>query len=363
MRENKRKCKLLLSGGGTKCCYQITMLRNIVNSKNYIENYNLTEIYGTSFGSLTGLCLCLKKYDELIEFFLTLTKSSLIPWFDLWGMDKYIRKIPIIGQILGIFIDMIWIMVSLSKKSLYNPIIGMKFLESLEIDKEENRKKLTNYYCCVYNVTRGYTQYINGLHPQIKEYIIASSSIWIIFPPVQIQMLSTECVCGKKCNCDKKSQYCTCTDPKHRYNEFIDGGILRPIPQLITPLKRYSDRGSQFTIDDKTVDDIFIFTTNGIPNIINPMFKNRDTGLHLFEYLDRIIGYMIDKNYAIDFKNVVDIINGYRLYDNIKVVEYIPIINDLTNVNHEIIKKMLREGEHMSEDFIQTILKKQPLPP
>ena len=320
MIKNKRKCILLLSGGGTKCCYQITMLKNIISSQIYIDNYNLTEIYGTSFGSLTGLCICLEKHDELIKFFLSLTKDSLVPWFDVWGMDNYIRKIPFIGQILGIIIDMIWIIVSLSKKSLYNPQVGIKFIESLNLDKEESKRKLKNYYCCVYNVTKGTTQYINGHHPEIKKYILASSSIWIIFPPVQIRMLSSECYCNVKCECDKKSKYCTCIDVKHQYNEFIDGGFLKPMPQLITPLKKHMDKNKRFVIDNKIKDDIYIFTTNSSSYIINPSFKNKDTGFHLFEYLDRLITYLIDLNYGSDFKDIVNIINKYRLYDNIKVL-------------------------------------------
>lgn len=39
---------------------------------------------------------------------------------------------------------------------------------------------------------------IRGDHPNIIDYIKASYAMWIVFPPIKINRLTTKCICDKK---------------------------------------------------------------------------------------------------------------------------------------------------------------------
>ena len=117
--------------------------------------------------------------------------------------------------------------------------------------------KLDKFTCCVYNVTNEQVEYINGNHPLIEDYIIASSALWIVYPPRTIKKFKFECSCDKNCICysTKKSnlfEYCDCNEKNHRENEYIDGGILKPLPLI------YDDNfeGSYLLLSTKNIDDI-----------------------------------------------------------------------------------------------------------
>ena len=138
------KCRIILSGGGTKCCYQISFLRELLQSPKFRSRYDITEFYGTSFGALVGFCACLGEFDELTQFFKTLTKDSLVPWFNMWGSRDYINKIPLVGYVMSLTIDLIWIMTSIGKKGMYNPKPGEDFLNKISINSDNNLK---NFYC------------------------------------------------------------------------------------------------------------------------------------------------------------------------------------------------------------------------
>jgi len=307
--------RIVLSGGGTKCAYQLTLLNNLLNNKLFNEKYKIDKIYGTSFGALVGFFLCIEQPEILKKFFLNINKKSLCPWFDLWGYDDYLQKIPIIGNwinnIIKSIIDSIWILISIQKKSLFQPINGFQLLNSITINNIQ-KNKLNKFYCCVYNITQQKYQYINGNHPLIKDYIIASSSIWLIFAPIKIRQLKLECICDHNCNCFinkiiHPDYFCNCNKEEHQFNEFIDGGLTKLIPM---------------EYDDVFDGLYYVIITKDINEIVNKKFHFNNTGNNLFEYLDKLITFLISNNMAIELNNTTSWYHKMYCRNNIKLINY-----------------------------------------
>jgi predicted acylesterase/phospholipase RssA len=330
-----KKIRLILSGGGTRCAYQLGFIENLYNNQLFITKHKIDEIYGTSFGAFVGFFICLERFDLINSFFSNMDEYSLKPCFDLWGLSKYIKKIPYVGNIFGTIIDIVWIIVGIQKKGLYTPSYGVNFLKNIELT-EQDINKLSNYYCCVYNITKEKIEFINGTHLYIKDYLIASSALWIVFPPVKIPQLKSECVCDENCLCwgtkqlypDKK---CNCLNKKHRINEFIDGGIIKQTPFI------YDDKfdGTYLILNTKNMDDV----------IKKKLYFN--TGSHIFDYLDNLITFLIDNNQYYDIKYNNNINNN-----NIKIINYISPTTSATNLDQVMISKFKSDGIELSDDFI-----------
>jgi len=271
-----KNIRLVLSGGGTRCAYQYKILEELIGSYVY-GNINVDSIYGTSFGAVVGLYFCLGEMQALEKLFMSMNQDSLVKCFDMWGYDKYIRGIPIIGDHIGSLIDVAWIIESIKRKGLYKPTFGLEAFNSLDLT---NKAKLSKFHCSVFNVTKSKLEFIRGDHPLIIEYIVASCALWLVFPPVEINRLITECDCDEECHCQKDgSELCYCKNPKHRYNEFIDIGFIDQVP---------------FEYDNNFDGRYYVITTKNYGRLRNGDFKLDDTGKHLFEYLDRIISYQSD---------------------------------------------------------------------
>src|SRR5438132_631200 len=102
--------RLILQGGGTRCAYQLSFLNKLLNNHEFINKFNIEEIYGTSFGALVGYFICIDRIDILLNFFKTLNQESLKPIFDLWGLNHYLKKIPFFGKIFNSINNIIWIL-------------------------------------------------------------------------------------------------------------------------------------------------------------------------------------------------------------------------------------------------------------
>ena len=344
-----RTCKLIISGGGIKCVYQITFLKELLTSNKYNEKYDNTLIYGTSFGALVGFCACINKYDILIKFFESLSVTSLVPWFDLWGTKKYLTKIPFLGNLICMFVDAIWLIISINKKSLYSPETGMKFLDNIDISDCKDR--LSNYWCTVYNVTQNKTEWIKGTHPLIKEYITASCSVWVLFPPISIKLLKSQCVCDSNCKfCNKSKhnmdEFCTCKDSNHQFNEFIDGGLCEYIPLHII----------EQDIREKTITPTYIFASDCEYTFIFPSISCNHTGSHLFEYLHKLISFLIEKNISHRLTDINKIIQQENLYNIVNIVYYSPVVDNIVYANAEHMKKMLYDGMELGKKYVNLLI-------
>lgn len=331
--------RLVLQGGGTKCAYQLSFLNKLINNDIFKKKYTIEKIYGTSFGALVGYFICIKRTDILEFFFNSLDENSLKPIFDLWGIKKYIKNIPIIGIFITLIINMFWLLKGLKEKGLFDQNHGTDILYNITLDKQQE-ENLKNYYCCVFNISKQKLEYINGSHPLIKDYIMASASLWIVFKPKLIQQLKTECVCNIFCNCRNTNDtniFCNCSDNSHKYNEFMDGGILKPIP---------------FEIDDAYSGKYLIMTTKDINTIINKQFLFNNSGNNLFEYLDKIITFMTEYHQHMD---ICYYNKNWHKLTNVIIVNYKSKYTDPTILKKEIIKEYIKDGELLADEFLTSL--------
>lgn len=320
---------IILQGGGTRCAYQVAFLKKILMNPEFQKKYIINQIYGTSFGALVGYFVCINRFDIIEKFFNNLDESSLKPWFNFFGLSKYLYKIPILGNILKYFIYAIWLLISVKKKSLFNqdiPLIQNIFDLNLNLEQQNN---LANFRCCVYNITKQKTQYISGNHPCILDYIKASAALWILYPPKKIRQLKTECGCGPACSCGSDI-FCSCEI--HKYNEYLDGGLLRPIP--------FPENNNKN----------LILATENINKIKNQDYNFNNSGDNLFEYLDKIISFLVENiqfNYFSNHKildNPNNIFIGYNSGNNN------PAILDRKTIN-----KYILDGNNLADNFLANL--------
>jgi len=346
------RVNIYLSGGGTKCSYQGTFLKKL-NDNN---NYSIENIIGLSFGSIVGYMTCLGLYDEIIEFCKNLTPTALVPCSNLYiyivKFSEIVSKIPLIGtymsQHIAVIAKILWIVIAISQKGLFIPEFGEKYLEKIHTQNiEDSDAKLNKFWCIVYNVTKNKLEIINGTHPLIKKYLVASCSLWIIFPPVKITRLSTECDCVDGCNCSKSETYCTCSNESHKINEFIDPGFTRFIPYGNDSI--YGNTEFSRRINNEDIDIDLVCTTMNIKRL-GDNACNFNTGNNLFEYLDNLVTMCADMSQ----KNIIQ--NEWNRYINQKtyIINYESPIKKPTDINREMINKILADGEKLYDKFIDT---------
>jgi predicted acylesterase/phospholipase RssA len=329
-----------LSGGGLKCCYQLTFIKNIMNDSFLKDHIYIDKIYGTSFGAVIGYCICLSKYDIMREYCLSLKSDNLIPcckisqyinrlaWFNNYSILKVVYKI------LTKISNLLWLINGVKNKGFYLSTNGLQFLNDIKVTKKDN-PKLSKFYCCVFNVTLNKIQYICGIHPLITTYITASCALWLFFKPIFIKQLKNECSCTLTCKCNCSNDiYCECSIYLHRYNEFIDGGILKPIPYVRD--KKYN--GFEYIL---TVDNL---------NNINNNKSILNTNNNLLKYLNNII------NYLITYTSIKELLTKIKKYKKkkrmLELIEYIPPINDPILIDNNIINIIFNDGYVMSNYYI-----------
>ncbi|QKF94046.1 patatin-like phospholipase [Fadolivirus algeromassiliense] len=339
-----QQLNVILQGGGTRCAYQMSFLNKLLSDTNFTNRFTINDIYGTSFGALVGYFACIKRLDILHNFFMSLNENSLKPHFNLWGYIDYIKNIPFIGKVISVIVDIIWIIKSITYKSLYDQNIGIKQLFDIKLD-DIQKENLKHYYCCVYNITKQKTEYINGTHPLLNDYILASSSLWIVFKPKLIPQLKSECICDQNCCCyltkfTNPNDICDCNVDTHKFNEFMDGGILKPIP---------------YEYDKSFNGKYLILTTKDIDRINNRDFLFNNTGEHLFEYLDNIITFLVEYHQHLDMQYVN---RDWHKNHNIYLINYKPKSNNPTILNKQIIQEYINDGNVLSNNFLNnTILR------
>lgn len=323
---------IILQGGGTRCAYQMSFLDVFIKNN---TKYKVGTVYGTSFGALVGYFFCIRRLDILYKFFLSLNEESLKKHFDFFGYGKYLIKIPIIGYFFEIIMNVIWLVQSIKHKSLYDQDKCINDLFNLTLSEPE-KQNLNIFNCCVYNITKQRTEYINGSHPLIIDYILASSSLWILFKPRLIRQLKSECVCDEMCSCDSSDgiEYCNCDNELHKFNEFMDGGLLKSIP---------------YEHDSEYKGNYLILTTKNIHNIKNRKFIFNRSGSHLFEYLDNIITHLTEYVHHIEIEYINK--DWYKQH-NIHLINYDPGLVDPTIIDKEIIQSYIEDGKQLCLNYL-----------
>lgn len=325
----KQKIRFYLEGGGSKCSYQLSTLKHLFENKYFNDNFELESIYGISFGAVMGYFYLLKEFDAskkmLIDGENLLNKS-----IDISKYLYYIKKIPFISNYVNSIENIIWILYSLKNYGLFDQRIIEKHLRN--VSKSENNL-LHKLNVLVYNINKNKVQIINGSHPLIIDYIMASMSVWLIFPPKKINLLKEECECDLNCKCNiEGSIYCNCNLDSHRYNEFMDIGFLYTIP-----FECISDNSNNLI-------NCYLLT-NPLNNDI-AMSK----GNNLLEYLYNIIDTLSTKHQNLIMNKI-----NFNLQNNNKILHVIYNNSGLktSEINIDKINMNIKKGYKISKKYIR----------
>jgi predicted acylesterase/phospholipase RssA len=225
-----KQINLYLEGGGAKCIYQLSFIHKLLLYINNSNKYQLNSINTISFGSIIAFLILNNNYEHGIDIF-TNDKFALVKSFDLGIIDSFIRNTPLIGKYFGNIIDSLWVLVGINKYGLFNIDNIQEIIHSIPI-KDENMDNLKKLNIYVYNLTKNKIEVINGNHYLIKEYLIAAISCWLLFKPIKITKLRSECECNDKCinECTKITNDKLCHCSQHMYNEYMDAGFIYNVP-------------------------------------------------------------------------------------------------------------------------------------
>ena len=305
-----KTANIYLSGGGVKSFYQARLINNIKN------DFVINNIVGISMGALIGYLIVREQYEDIEKFALSLTDSSLVPCSSTVRALKQYKTIDYFCKPL---IDALWLMTAIKYKGFYIPSFGVDFLDKIP---KKNSENLNKFWCIVFNTTKNKLQIINGTHPLIEKYVLASCAIWLVFPPMFIEQLTSECACDENCGCDKTEQFCSCK--QHQYNEFIDPGFYNYIP---------------YGIDDFNIPhaDVNIVCISGSLKVKMKL----TTGDNLFEYMNNLIQYLSETNQSKILTKFTD--NTYVLEYNTKASTF--------DTKQEVIEKIVKDGDNMYNKF------------
>lgn len=159
----------ILPGGGVKGCFQAGFIFRLISL--YSEKFTVYQVDCTSVGALNGLAfICDKKYiNNLKEI-----------WFSIKNMNDIFCNISssiLLPSVLSHFY-------SVGNKALFSSEPLKKIIDNFSKKIKEEKKNI--YNCTVLNINSGNTEYVNGNNSEINKYILASSAVWIIAPPIEI---------------------------------------------------------------------------------------------------------------------------------------------------------------------------------
>lgn len=222
---NKIPIKIILPGGGVKCSYQVGFMDALLSNDDFFNKYEIVEINGSSGGAIVGSYAATGQIDKLKDIIIKYEKLSDI--FEPWFFIQHINKLPVIHFIMK-FINLL---MAITKKSLLNPY---KFYKSIDLLNENMLKGCNNskiigldkFNCVVTNLTDQKIEYINGTNKLIKDYIKASSTLWMLCPPYKIN--NKEYMDGGLCELYPMGHDKTFPNATFNSNEVIDSLDINP---------------------------------------------------------------------------------------------------------------------------------------
>lgn len=198
---------LILSGGGSKCAYQVGVLDKLINEEN--KDYDI--VVGTNLNSFNAAILCEEKdikksFKKLKNIWLNKITKKYILFFNIALFKLFSFLLTIQACILGLFYTLINDHSSFSNiifllglmqisiflfynfkntKNIYSNK-GLRKLIDENVDedkiKEINRHLLINSTC----FETGEKHLTSNLSKDLKKWILASTTIPIVFPMIEI---------------------------------------------------------------------------------------------------------------------------------------------------------------------------------
>lgn len=271
------KIHFILPSGGAKGCFQAGFLYQLFTQ--YSNMFSIYQVDGISIGAINGLSLFgdIEKIKDI--------------WLSIKNKDDLFSSL----SNSYIFNDFFSYLYSFNNMSIFDNKNIKEFIYNYPIDYTNIHK----YNCGVVNLNKGHLEYINGSNELIKDYVIGSSSPWILSPPCKIN---------------------------NTY--YTDGGLLELYP-------------SKYILNSKA--DLIVIV--GYDSNYNKL--TGDIGNNIFTYLERIIEVSMYTNIQ---KNI-DFINNLHL-NKLLIVENTSNI-DILNFTQDDLKNGFNQGIESLEKFMK----------
>ena len=285
--DKKPSIHFILPAGGVKGCFQFGFMYHL--KKNFSHLFDFYQIDGTSVGALNGFSIITDTEDNMYDVWFSLKDREDL--FSSW-------RIPILNKLV------------IGYNALYNNgIFAKDKLKKHITGKSEFSSNLSKYNCAVCNLNTGESEYINGTDENIEDYVLASSSPWIITNPVIINNAA-----------------------------YIDGGLLDTYP--IRDLKKSKADIIVFVGFDPHHD----YISNGIGN-------------NMLEYLAHLIDILRYQKHQHTKINIEDIKN---YHDNVVFVQTTVHTSNFLNFDQAIIKRGFEDGVIAANQFVVDYLPVDP---
>ena len=277
--DKKPSIHFILPAGGVKGCFQFGFMYQL--KKYYSDLFTIHQIDGTSVGALNGFSIITDTEEHMRNVWFSLKDREDL--FSSW-------KVPILNKLV------------IGYNALYNNgIFAKDKLKKHITGKSKFCLNLAKYNCAVCNLNTGESEYINGTDKNIEDFVLASSSPWIITEPVIIDNAA-----------------------------YIDGGLLDTYP--IRDLNKSTADIIVFVGFDPHHD----YISNGI-------------GKNMLEYLAHLIDIL---RYQKHQHTKVDIDTIKKMHDNVVFIQTTVHTSNFLNFDQAIIKKGFEDGVYAANQFV-----------
>src|SRR3990167_8225822 len=162
----RKSIHFILPGGGVKGCFQAGFLYRLWTA--YQDRFTIDRIDGTSVGSLNGLALATHQLEKLKE-----------TWLSIRGMSDLFS--PTSRWQLGVLVNGFY------SRGIYDNANLLHKIATYEDLRDGSYPDLSKFNCVVMDIEEGSSYYINGSNTHIRDFVLASSSPWIITQPQVIE--------------------------------------------------------------------------------------------------------------------------------------------------------------------------------
>ena len=309
---NKTPIKIILPGGGVKCSYQVGFMDALLSNDDFFKKYEIVEINGSSGGAIVGSYAATGQIEKLKDIITKYEKLNDV--FEPWFYVPYINNLPVIHFIT----KLINLFFAITKKSLLNPY---KLYESIDFLNDNMLRGchdskiigLDKFNCVVTNLTDQKIEYINGTSKLIKDYIKASSTLWMLCPPYEIN--NKEYMDGGLCELYPMGHDKTFPDATFNNDEVIENLNIHP------------------THEDENCKYIIVNPQNGKPS--------KHSSKDIFYYLNSIIHIT---HHQLSYHRILH----HDMLNNKNIKNYVMsgnIFDSNIDINNNKIRKAIVTGE------------------
>jgi len=164
------QCKLpkihfIMPSGGAKGSFQAGFIYQLFT--HYSELFKIYQVDGISIGAINGLSIFSKDMEKLKDI-----------WFSIKSKEDIFCSL----SNSYFFNDFFSYLYSFTNMSVFDNKKLIQLINNYDIDYSSIHK----YNCGLVNLDKGIIEYINGTNENLIQYVVGSSSPWILSPPCNI---------------------------------------------------------------------------------------------------------------------------------------------------------------------------------